>query len=107
MRIFATFLAGAILVFTAWPAAAPLLCPDETGAYTPDACDLILPIEPNPGAIQCDIVDHLAGTADPICERYWKREAAAEEWRWAVLAALRWQAEVERIKRELIEPPLD
>jgi hypothetical protein len=73
----------AIAALWAGPAAAPVLCPDETGTYTPDACDLILPIEANPQAVDCDIYAYVRWLEtrqgdNPVCVAYWEREAAAE-----------------------------
>jgi hypothetical protein len=75
--------AAAMAALWARPAAAPLLCPDENGTYTPYACDLILPIEPDPQAVNCDslayIVWHSTGQGDnPVCVAYWEREQAAD-----------------------------
>jgi hypothetical protein len=65
---------AAMAALWAWPAGALTLCPDEEGDYTPAACDLIWPFEPNPDRIECDDVEIYAGKADPICMEYWNRE---------------------------------
>jgi hypothetical protein len=44
--------------------------------YSPEHCDLILPIEPDPRAVECDYLAALAGRADPICTAYVAREEA-------------------------------
>jgi hypothetical protein len=77
---------AAAVIAALWsaPAAAPVLCPDATGTYTPDACDLILPIEPNPRAVDCDLIEYVRwlttkqSDAPAVCVEYWEREAEKE-----------------------------
>lgn len=82
MKMILGCLATTILTLMASPASAVMLCPDETGAYTPEACDFILPIEPNPRAIECNMMDWLRWRAtsqggDPRCVAHWEQKQAA------------------------------
>jgi hypothetical protein len=86
MKLILGCLATTILTFTAWPAGAVTLCPDETGAYTPDACDFILPIEPNPHAVECGFIAEWLWMTErkgnPVCMEYFAREAARDRLRY-------------------------
>jgi hypothetical protein len=54
------------------PAGAPVFCPDESGEYSPEHCDLIEPIERHPRTVGCDILGLLAEEeAHPACIDYW------------------------------------
>jgi hypothetical protein len=81
MKMILGCFATTILTLTAWPANAVMLCPDDTGIYTPDACDFILPIEPNQRAVDCDFIAEwkwrTVGSGDPRCVAYWQKEAAS------------------------------
>jgi hypothetical protein len=70
--------AVAIVVLWASPAGAPVVCPDETGEYTPDACDLIEPFDPLQERHMCDIIDLMSGRLDQICIAYWRWEAETD-----------------------------
>jgi hypothetical protein len=83
------FLATAALamLWTA-PAGAPVLCPDQAGRYTPEHCDLILPIARHPRAVECNYIAALAGRADPICIEYIAGEDARAARLGAAMACL-------------------
>jgi hypothetical protein len=80
--------AAALAALWTGPAGAFSLCPDnKTGEYTPDACDLIWPFEPDPDRIECDLVaDVLAEQSHPVCldaylRRGWIDEPSTKRWR--------------------------
>jgi hypothetical protein len=74
--------AAAMAALWSGPAGALSLCPDEEGNYTPAACDLIWPFEPDPDRVECDIIaDMEAAEAHPVCLDYyikrWRLDADA------------------------------
>jgi hypothetical protein len=78
-----TVLATAAMAAWAGPAGATLICPDETGAYSPMNCDWLMPFEHPPGSHECNFEDEVQWRqtgqgSDPLCVAYWEREAAAE-----------------------------
>jgi hypothetical protein len=78
MRLLALVLSLAVCPI--WTAGAVMLCQDDSGTYTPDACDLILPIDPNQRAIDCDFVTEwkwrtVGGGGDPRCVAYFETVA--------------------------------
>jgi hypothetical protein len=87
MRMSALLVAAAMAALCPGHAVAQSLCPDETGSYTPDACDLIWPFEPDPDRVECDIVaDMEAGEAHPVCLDYYRKYWGLDD---ATLARLR------------------
>jgi hypothetical protein len=84
------------------PAGAPILCPDESGVYSPDACDLIEPFDNPPGSVACDAIDMWTGQG--LCAEWWQRETTRDR----ALGILFWAElakgyELERLDRQEVE----
>jgi hypothetical protein len=90
---------AAIAIVALWPPAAgvPIVCPDETGAWTPDACDLLEPFDPSQERHTCDFLDLLAGRLDPVCTVYWRKEAETDPGLRALLTRISQCAQTARL----------
>jgi hypothetical protein len=78
-------LTAAVCGLLSSPAGALILCPDDAGEYTPDACDLILPVDPTQREHECDAADWARWFTDdegqdPKCSAYWDQELAVDKW---------------------------